>query len=70
MDRPVNVYGTTEFWQDGLLECVTDGFGFRNERGVIEWYDGYEPLEDDSHISVVVPYGNGCDLSELQSDKT
>lgn len=68
MNRPVNVYGTTEFWQDGLLECVTDGFGYRNESGVIEWYGGYEPLEDDSHISVVAPYGNGCDLSELQSE--
>lgn len=65
MKQPVNVYGTTEYW-DGLLECVFDGFGYRDDKGNITWYDGYNPPKDDEFYStLIVSYGNGCDLSEL-----
>ena len=62
MKKPVNVYGLTEYWENGLLECVYDGFGYRDSNGNITWYDGYNPPKD---ITTIVPYGNGCDLSEL-----
>ena len=69
MRRPVNVYGITELWIDDLLECVTDGFGYRDANGTIQWYDGYKPVEDETHLSIIVPYGNGRELSDLETDK-
>lgn len=66
MKQPVNVYGQTEYYEDFELECVYDGFGFRDEYGNITWYDGYNPPPDDeSHCTVIAPYGNGRDLSEF-----
>ena len=66
MNKPVNVYGTTECWWNGLLECVYDGFGYRDSDGNITWYDDYNPPKDDEfHLTIIVPYGNGKDLSEL-----
>ena len=64
MRRPVNVYGITELWIDDLLECVTDGFGYRDANGTIQWYDGYEPVEDEMHLSRIVPCENGFELSD------
>ncbi len=66
MKQPVNVYGTTSYYENGLLECVFDGFGYRDSNGNITWYDDYNPPKDDEfYLTTVVPYGNGCDLSEL-----
>lgn len=66
MNKPVNVYGSTSYYENGLLECIYDGFGFRDEKGNITWYDGYNPPEDDEcHITTIAPYGNGNDLSEI-----
>lgn len=63
--RPVNVYGQTSYYEFGILECVYDGFGFRDQNGNVTWYEGYEPANDEFHTSIVIPYGNGADLSEL-----
>lgn len=65
VQRPVNVYGQTSYYVDGELECIYDGFGFRDENGNITWYDGYVPCDDGFHLTIVVPYGNGADLSEM-----
>ena len=66
MNKPVNVYGSTSYYENGMLECVYDGFGFRDETGNITWYDDYNPPKDDKcHITTIAPYGNGKDLSEL-----
>ena len=66
MKQPVNVYGTTEYWENGLLECVDDGFGYRDKDGNITWYNGYNPpLDDEFHSTLIISYGNGRDLSEL-----
>lgn len=66
MDSPVNVYGSTEYYEDGLLECVYDGFGYRDSLGDITWYGDYNPPKNDEfHVTTITPYGNGCKLSEL-----
>ena len=66
MNKPVNVYGKTELYLAGCLETVIDGFGYQDEDGHIEWYEGYDPPpDDDFYLTTVYPYGNGCDLSEL-----
>lgn len=52
MNKPVNVYGSTSYYENGLLECIYDGFG-------------YEPRNDEFHLTTIARYGNGCDLSEL-----
>ena len=66
MKQPVNVYGVTEYWENGLLDCIDDGFGYRDKDGSITWYNGYNPPPDDEfHSTLIVSYGNGCDLSEL-----
>lgn len=66
MKQPVNVYGTTSYYENGLLECVFEGFGYCDNDGNITWYEGYNPPKDDEfYLTTVVPYGNGCDLSEL-----
>lgn len=64
--KPVNVYGQTNYYENGLLECITDGFGYRDENGNITWYEGYMPIDDEFHQSIVCPYGNGVDLSEVK----
>lgn len=64
--NPVNVYGTTQYYEDGLLESIHDGFGYRDTDGNITWYGGYEPIDDEFHESFIYPYGNGCDLKEVQ----
>ena len=67
MKQPVNVYGVTEYWENGLLECVYDGFGYRNSDGNITWYDDYNPPKDDDfHFTTIVSYGNETDLSEMR----
>ena len=33
MDKPVNVYGSTSYYECGEVECVYDGFGFQDEDG-------------------------------------
>ena len=63
---PVNVYGVTQHYEDGLLEEVYDGFGFRDKNGNVTWYEGYKPKDDDSHSTIIVPYGNGIDLKEIK----
>ena len=64
--QPVNVYGTTDYYENGMLECTFDGFGYRDNDGNITWYQGYNPPKDDDfYYTLIVPYGNGCDLSEL-----
>ena len=69
MNQPVNVYGTTEYYERGELESVFDGFGYRDEGGNITWYDGYNPPKDDDfYITTIIPYGNGCDLSEITTN--
>lgn len=65
MNKPVNVYGSTSYYENGLLECIYDGFGYEDENGNITWYDGYEPRNDEFHLTTIARYGNGCDLSEL-----
>ena len=67
MKQPVNVYGTTEVWNENEnLEEVYDGFGYRDTEGNITWYEGYNPPKDDEfHSTLIIPYGNGCGLSEL-----
>lgn len=67
MKQPVNVYGVTEYWEHGNLECVFDGFGYRDDNGNITWYDGYNPPKDDEfHLTTIVPYGKGTDLSDMK----
>lgn len=63
--NPVNVYRTTRYYKNGLLEYVYDGFGHRDANGNITWYDGYKPIDDKFHKSFIHPYGNGCDLKEV-----
>lgn len=66
MNRPVNVYGSTSYYENGLIECVYDGFGFKDKNGNITWYDGYNPPKDDEfHLTTIVLYGNGKDISEM-----
>lgn len=66
MNKPVNVYGSTSYYEDGLLECVFDGFGYRDNNGNITWYDNYNPPKDDDfYFTTVIPYGNGCDLAAV-----
>ena len=65
ISRPVNVYGSTSYYENGSLECVYDGFGYRDRNGNITWYDGYTPKDDEFHLTTIAPYGNGKDLSEL-----
>lgn len=66
MNKPVNVVGITSYYENGLLECVYDGYGYRDSDGNITWYDGYNPPKDDeSNSTIVIPYGNGTDLSEM-----
>ena len=66
MKQPVNVYGVTEYWEHGTLECVFDGFGYRDDNGNITWYDGYNPPKNDEfYLTTIVPYGMGADLSDM-----
>ena len=66
MNKPVNVVGITSYYENGLLECTYDGYGYRDSNGNITWYDGYNPPEDDEfNLTIIVPYGNGTDLSEM-----
>ena len=66
VNQPVNVYGATDYYENGMLECTFDGFGYRDNDGSITWYEGYNPPKDDDfYYTLIVPYGNGCDLSEL-----
>ena len=67
MNQPVNVYGTTEVYdKNKLLDCVYDGFGYRDSNGNITWYEGYNPPNDDEfHSTLIVSYGNGKDISEM-----
>ena len=63
--HPVNVYGSTLYYERGEVECVYDGFGYRDSNGNITWYDGYNPPKDDEfHLTTITPYRNGKDLSE------
>ena len=65
--QPVNVYGSTSYYERGEVECIYDGFGYRDSNGNITWYDGYNPPEDDEfHLTTITPYGNGKDLSEMK----
>ena len=68
MNQPVNVYGTTEVYNENeLLECVYDGFGYRDDNGNITWYEDYNPPKDDKfHSTLIIPYGRGKDLSEIK----
>lgn len=67
MKQPVNVYGTTEYWENGVLECTFDGFGYRDNDGNITWYDDYNPPKDDDfYLTTIVSYGNGTDISEMR----
>lgn len=50
-----NVYATTEYYEHGLLDQVYEGFGYRDETGVIEWFDGFRPLNDDTHKTIIHP---------------
>ena len=66
MNQPVNVYGRTSYYENGSLECLYDGFGFRDADGNITWYEGYNPPKDDEcHSTLIISYGNGKDLSEM-----
>ena len=66
MKQPVNVYGVTDHWERGILECMYDGFGYRDNDGNITWYEGYNPPPDDEfNLTTIIPYGNGADLSEM-----
>ena len=35
MNKPVNVVGITSYYENGLLECVYDGYGYRDSDGNI-----------------------------------
>lgn len=50
-----NVYAKTEYYEAGCLDEVYEGFGYRDESGTIEWFDGYKPLNDDSHKTTIYP---------------
>lgn len=66
MNKPVNVYGQTLYYERGSLEGAYDGFGFRDNEGNITWYDDYNPPKDDeNHSTMIISYGNGKDLSEM-----
>ena len=66
MNKPVNVVGITSYYENGLIECVCDGYGYRDSNGNVTWYDGYNPPKnDESHSTTIIPYGNGTDLSEM-----
>lgn len=54
--EPINIYGYTEHYENG--ECVheTEGYGFRDENGNMTWYDGYQPYNDEFHISHIFEY--------------
>lgn len=67
MKQPVNVYGTTEVYnKNNNLECVYDGFGYRDNNGTITWYEGYNPPKDDKfHSTLIIPYGNDADLLKI-----
>lgn len=70
MNQPVNVYGKTEYRENGVLESIFDGFGYRDEYGDVTWYGAYNPpMDNDSFETIICPYGNGCDLSEIQRDR-
>jgi hypothetical protein len=68
MNQPVNVYGTTEVLdKNGLLDEVYDGFGYKDSDGNITWYEDYSPPKDDEfHSTLIISYGGGKDISELQ----
>lgn len=46
MNKPVNVYGSTSYYERGVIECICDGFGYRDNDGNITWYDGYKPIRN------------------------
>ena len=65
--QPVNVYGITEYWKNGILEYTFDGFGYRDNDGNITWYDDYNPPKDNNFYStIIVSYGNGADFSDMR----
>lgn len=54
----MKVYGITEYWVDGELDCIYDGFGEEDSDGVIHWGEGYEPPKDDDfYFTTIVRYG-------------
>lgn len=54
----MKVYGVTEYWENGMLECVYDGFG-EEENGVITWEEGYNPPRDDEfYFTTIFKYDN------------
>ena len=66
--QPVNVYGVTHYYEHGELECIFDGFGYRDPGGNFTWYDGYNPPPDDEfYSSYWMPYGGGKELEELKT---
>ena len=54
--RLVNVFGVTNYYLNGELEYTKDGFGYKDEKGNITWYDGYSQEPDnDFHLSFIYP---------------
>lgn len=52
----MKVYGATEYWENGMLECVYDGFGEEKD-GVIIWEEGYNPPKnDDFHFTTIIRF--------------
>lgn len=50
----MKIYGVTEYWENGMLECLYDGFG-EEENGMIIWEEGYNPPKDDEfHFTTII----------------
>ena len=51
---PPNLQGVTSTYIGG--ECVSDiiGFGHRFNDDLTIWYDDYEPLEDECHLTTIL----------------
>lgn len=64
--RPVNVYGETTCYDEGMVVCEYYCFGYSDSDGNITWYDGYKPPEEDEyHSTAIMPCDNVKDLKEI-----
>ena len=65
MNQPINIYGVTSYYENGIINCIHHGVGYRDDNGYITWYGDYNPPEDDEfHDTIIFPYGNGHKLTK------
>ena len=53
-DFPPNVQGITDIYDSGECVATEIGFGHRFNDDLTIWYDGYEPLEDEFHLTTIL----------------